>query len=957
MESWMMRSQGMLRVCVLLVLCFLGVQAGDAVEIQGGLSEPSKSLWTPEQQAWLHDHPVIRVGIDPDYPPYEYVDRYKQPQGVSSDYLKALAQMLGVRFEVIPDLSWQQVVEQAKKTQLDVVSAITPSPNRHKFLLFTEPYIPYETALVSQETQHFSTLKALKGRRVALVKSYVSTELVLRKQPNIIPIYVDTVLDALKAVVKGDAVATIGDMGSLSYKMRTFAFSTLKVTGFLDLHTQGLAIGVRDDWPILRDILNIALQHISAPQRDAIMARWLGHQHNIRPAGMHLTAKEQAFIQAHPHIRLGIDPEFIPFEFINKQGVYSGMASDYIKLLNQRLGLHMQVVYSKQWKKTVQKAKQRELDVLPCVGVTDERKRYFLFSKPYIYFNRVVITRTDSPFMTGLQDLEHLKVAVQANSSHAGYLREHSDITPKAYATLEDALRAVSGGQADAFVGNLAASVFWIRKLNLVNLKVSASLAEHDASESLHFAVRKDWPELVAIIDKGLASISDQEHDRISRKWVDIHLDSVVDYMLIGKIIGTCVVLILLVLLWNARIRKQQVLAQEARAEAESAKARLEESHMKLAAIFDSASAGIVVMKNRVITNCNHRMDDMYGCAYGEQIGKTTRMWYPSVEVYEQVGHEVAAHVSRGETYVGELLATRKDGSQFWARASVRAMDGQDVSKGLVAVVEDISDERQMIEDMRHSQQALEVANVKLKELDQLKSMFIASMSHELRTPLNSIIGFSGLLLQGVSGPISDEQREDVGRIYHSGKHLLDLITDVIDISKIEADRVEVYPTSFAVHDLVHEAEQVIQPQLQEKGLALDVQCDVDMSVRTDRKRLFQCLLNLMSNAVKYSEQGQIRVRAWLDGDDVLIAVSDTGIGIPDAQLPKLFEAFERLDSHLKVKAGGTGLGLYLTKKIMVDLLEGSIDVVSQEHVGSTFTLKFPRYMQGDADHETSLGD
>jgi len=221
-------------------------------------------------------------------------------------------------------------------------------------------------------------------------------------------------------------------------------------------------------------------------------------------------------------------------------------------------------------------------------------------------------------------------------------------------------------------------------------------------------------------------------------------------------------------------------------------------------------------------------------------------------------------------------------------------------------------------------------------------------MSHELRTPLNSIIGFSALLLQGVSGKISEEQRDDIQRIYYSGKHLLDLITDVIDISKIEAGRVESYPSDIDLSEVIMEAVQLVEVQLKEKDLQLNLQLQEDVLLHTDRKRLLQCLLNLLSNAVKYSEQGEITVVSSCCDQEVVISVSDTGIGIPDTDLPKLFEAFERLESHLRVKAGGTGLGLYLTKKIVHDILGGSITVASQEGVGSQFTITIAKHIKED---------
>ncbi len=234
-------------------------------------------------------------------------------------------------------------------------------------------------------------------------------------------------------------------------------------------------------------------------------------------------------------------------------------------------------------------------------------------------------------------------------------------------------------------------------------------------------------------------------------------------------------------------------------------------------------------------------------------------------------------------------------------------------------------------------------ANKRLQELDKLKSMFIASMSHELRTPLNSIIGFTGMLLQGISGDLNEEQKDDLSRVYKAGKHLLSLITDVIDISKIEAGRVETFPEQFFLKEIIDEAVMTVTPQLNEKKLSIKISANSFPSVVTDKKRLLQCILNFLSNAVKYTEKGGIVISVDETENNVEIAVSDTGIGIAQTDMPKLFEAFERIESHLKVKAGGTGLGLYLTKKIAEQLLCGSVSAESNVGKGSTFKIRISK--------------
>lgn len=237
----------------------------------------------------------------------------------------------------------------------------------------------------------------------------------------------------------------------------------------------------------------------------------------------------------------------------------------------------------------------------------------------------------------------------------------------------------------------------------------------------------------------------------------------------------------------------------------------------------------------------------------------------------------------------------------------------------------------------------LEEANEKLLELDRLKSMFIASMSHELRTPLTSIIGFTGVILGGMSGELNPRQHDQLSRVNASAQHLLSLISDIIDVSKVEAGKVEVDIDDFSVNELIKESISQVRKLIDDKGLTLKLDAPEGITMHSDRRRLLQVVLNMVSNAAKYTEQGQINISAGQQQDRVWIKVSDTGVGISEEAMQRLFMPFERLDKLLSVKVLGTGLGLYLSKKLVVDVLQGDIGADSEFGKGSTFWVEIPQ--------------
>jgi len=355
-------------------------------------------------------------------------------------------------------------------------------------------------------------------------------------------------------------------------------------------------------------------------------------------------------------------------------------------------------------------------------------------------------------------------------------------------------------------------------------------------------------------------------------------------------------------------------------------------------ATLDSAIEGIMIVDNkRQVIAVNKRFAEMTRLPESELRQRDQRaLAAVAVKSVKTSGSSVLARINGMQSTDGTLRDEIEllDGSVIdWVSAPVRTPDGTQVAR--VSFFRDITAER-------HAHQQLEQAREAAEAASKAKSLFLANISHELRTPLTAVIGLADLLLLE-RDPLVDRQREYLEGIASSGRHLLALVNDVLDLAKIEAGKQELNLRSVAVHEVIEEGLTAISPLANARGVALEPATRNEVpTVRADRVRLRQILYNLISNAVKFTDRGGVvRVRAHLNGDRVAIAVIDTGVGIAAADLSRLYRSFEQLTLPSGDRPGGTGLGLALTKRL-VEMHGGTIDVESELGVGTTFTVRIP---------------
>ena len=386
-------------------------------------------------------------------------------------------------------------------------------------------------------------------------------------------------------------------------------------------------------------------------------------------------------------------------------------------------------------------------------------------------------------------------------------------------------------------------------------------------------------------------------------------------------------------------------------AERDRMTAALRESEEKYRTLVENAEDAIVIIQDERFVYVNPSLVAMARGQAGEFLGR------PFLELVPEEERERLTRYYRDRMAGGkapamcETALMNAGGGRIPAEVNAARISYQGRPADLV-IVRDISERKKAEEEIRKLNEGLErrveertrelaAANERLIELDRLKSLFLASMSHELRTPLNSILGFTGLILMGMSGEVSPEQRKQLTMVQSSATLLLALINDILDISKIESGRMDLTIELFPVADVVRETVKSVPPQAAAKGLRVRVDAPDVLFLQSDARRFKQVLMNLLGNAIKFSPRGDIRVHADVREEYLEVRVADQGIGIRAEDLPKLFVPFQQVDMTMTKAYEGTGLGLYLCKKILT-ALGGEIAVSSEPGRGSVFVFRLP---------------
>jgi PAS domain S-box-containing protein len=393
---------------------------------------------------------------------------------------------------------------------------------------------------------------------------------------------------------------------------------------------------------------------------------------------------------------------------------------------------------------------------------------------------------------------------------------------------------------------------------------------------------------------------------------------------------------------------KRELREAEVRRQRQRAVEALHDSEARKAAIFDSALDSIIsIDHDGSVIEFNPQAEKTFGYKRDDVIGKKMDELIVPPSLRPRHREAFARYLAGATGSVidrrVELTGMRSDGSEFPVELSLTSIPTK-AQPMFTAYLRDLTEQKRQEEFLRRGRE-LEEQNLRIQEANRLKSEFLANMSHELRTPLNAVIGFAEVLIDGKAGALNAEQREYLGDILASGHHLLQLINDVLDLAKIEAGRMELYPEPFSLKTAVDEVCTIMRPIAAKRYITITIDSlPAAATVNLDLRKFKQVLYNLLSNAVKFShEEGVVKLAIALDAEDRLhIQVKDSGIGIKDDDLPRIFREFEQLESGASRRFPGTGLGLALTKKI-VELHNGTIRVQSQFGKGSTFSITMPR--------------
>lgn len=668
-----------------------------------------------------------------------------------------------------------------------------------------------------------------------------------------------------------------------------------------------------------------------------------------------LSDDENAWLRSHEPIRIGPDPDFSPFQKIDENKVYTGIAADYLALLSKRLGFETIVASGLTLDQMLEKARYKEIDVLPSIGITEERKRYLLFTRSYLNIPVHIVTRKSRIHINQLEDLVDKTIVVVGSYPELEFLKKQNfDATFFMVESIKDGLKTVSLGDVDAFLCNVVSASYYAEQLGISNLRIGG---ETGFSYKLSMAVRDDWPELIPILNKGIASISDTEITDIYRRWVHLQSDGTSqnrkDQFFFYLTIAVAILLSVVLFCWNHLLRRKIWLRNAALKDSEKA---LESSEDKYRAILENIeegyyeldAAGNIVFFNesmrRILKSTDRKMNGVSILAYADE-EYTDR-------IIDDLDHVRQAGRSSGSL---NWKLRRDDGSDCYLEVSAGLIKGADERiTGFRCMVRDMTD-RQMFEKQRR------ILEEQLRKAEKMEAIGILAggFAHDFNNLMMTMLGNVSLMLHETDPAQPFYKRlKAVEKQIHTGSELIGQL-----LGYARKGAYEIVPVN--LNRILKQ--RIAEFSLSHRDISVRQRLSRDLyAIEADSGQLEHVILNLLANAADAMPEGG-DIHIWTRNRPVSdpkkgkpdssptnlvqLTIQDTGTGIKEEILDRIFDPF----FTTKEMNRGTGLGLASAYGI-IKSHNGQIKVNTKKGKGTAFTILLPAIdMRADSIKKTAV--
>ncbi|MBF0218564.1 MAG: transporter substrate-binding domain-containing protein [Gammaproteobacteria bacterium] len=664
---------------------------------------------------WIAEHPKIVVGGEMDWAPFDYVDERGEYAGLAKDYLDLIAKMTGLKFEVRTGLRWNELLDALQTGEIDMLPALNFSSERESFINFTQPYLTLSDYFFTRrETAKIDSMQALAGSKLAVVKGYEVVDWLRAKHPEIVLHEADSIIDALRLVESGEALAMINDNPSTTYNMGKYFITNIEIRNLVPERSPNhLHMGVKKGYEPLVEILNQSLRHLSQEDRRLIASHWMSSVEG-GSGSLDVTDQERQYLLTRPTLKFAVDPNWLPIEGINREGSrYEGMMADLLQQIADLSGIHFELVATEKWSESVALATQGEVQMLAAVSKTAEREKFLNFSSRTFELNDGILTRADAGFINDLGELQGMRVGVsQGTSVEAMLKREYPKLILVPVQGTMNGIQQLLSKKIDAYVDNLEVAGYIINQEGFYNLKVAMRLPQR---RHIFIALRKDLPDAaLSIINKAIAAIPDADLNTIRQRWVGLKVSDGFDYALLWKLaLGVLVIFIFFT--WN-NYRLQRLVAAKT-ADIEKQKERLiefnrtleervEERTQMLASreahirtVMDNVEDAIVsINPYGIIESANRATQAIFGYPAAEIVGKNIKMLMQQQEAMQHDRYMARySRTSQGEI-VGrgprERIGKHRDGHEIFLEVSVGEVNLNE-TRLYVGVLRDISERKE----------------------------------------------------------------------------------------------------------------------------------------------------------------------------------------------------------------------------------------------------------------------